>query len=62
VAFSGPVKNRWQALIRTKLTEQGWHLAALEIMPNHGQLFVKAHPMGSPSHISRQYGYHRTRP
>jgi putative transposase len=53
--LTGPVKDRCEALIRAKAAEHGWRLVALEIMPDHVHLFVKAHLPDSPSHIANQF-------
>ena len=46
---------RCQGLIRTKIDEDGWRIAALEIMPGHVHLFVKAHLCGSPSWVAGRF-------
>lgn len=43
------------ALIRAKAAEHSWRIVALEIMPDHVHLFVKAHPSDSPSRIANQF-------
>ena len=53
--LTGPVKDRCEALIRSKAAEHGWRIVALEIMPDHVHLFVKAHPSDSPSRIANQF-------
>jgi putative transposase len=53
--LTGPVARRCEALIRQKATEHGWTIVALEVMPDHVHLFVKTHPLDSPSHIANQF-------
>ncbi len=53
--LSGPVKDRCEALLRAKAAEHSWRIVALEIMPDHVHLFVKAHPSDSPSRIANQF-------
>jgi putative transposase len=52
--LAGPVKDRCEALIRAKAAEHEWRIIALEVMPDHVHLFVKAHPKHSPSYIANQ--------
>ncbi len=52
-ALIGPVEDRCEALIRAKAAAHRWHPAVLEIVPDHGHLFVQAHPRDSPSHIAK---------
>lgn len=53
--LDGPVKDRCEELIRIKAAEHGWRIIALEVMPDHVHLFVKAHPKHSPSYIANQF-------
>jgi putative transposase len=53
--LAGRVAARCEELIRAKAGEHGWSFVALEIMPDHVHLFVKAHPSGSPSKIASQF-------
>ena len=53
--LAGPVKDRCEALIRAKAAEHGWRIVALEVMPDHVHLFVKAHPQHAPSCIANQF-------
>jgi putative transposase len=53
--LAGPVKDRCETLIREKAAEHAWLIVALEIMPDHVHLFVKAHPKHSPSYIANQF-------
>jgi len=50
----GDVATRCEALIREKCAEYDWSIVALEVMPDHVHLFVKAHPKHSPSYIANQ--------
>jgi putative transposase len=51
----GPVAERLRVLIGQKCDEHGWTIVALEVMPDHVHLFVKANPEASPSHIANQF-------
>ena len=53
--LAGRVAARCEELIRAKASEHGWRIVALEIMPDHVHLFVKAHPSDSPSRIASQF-------
>ena len=53
--LDGPVKTRCEELIRVRAAEHGWQIVALEVMPDHVHLFVKAHPHDSPSRIANQF-------
>lgn len=46
--------ERCRELIGEKCAEHGWRVVALEVMPDHVHLFVKAHPKDSPSFIANQ--------
>jgi len=48
------VAARCAELIRSKCAEHDWSIIALEVMPDHVHLFVKAHPRHSPSFITNQ--------
>jgi putative transposase len=50
----GPVATRLTELIEQKCIEHGWSIVALEVMPDHVHLFVRADPTASPSHIANQ--------
>jgi putative transposase len=52
---AGRVAGRCEELIRAKASEHGRPVVALEIMPDHVPLFVKAHPCGSPSRVASQF-------
>lgn len=52
--LTGAVQTRCDELIRAKCAEHDWPIVALEIMPDHVHLFVKAHPKHSPSYIANQ--------
>jgi putative transposase len=47
--------GRCKELIRAKASKRSWRIVALEIMPDHVRLFVKAHPSDSPSLIANQF-------
>ncbi|WP_018637201.1 IS200/IS605 family transposase [Parafrankia elaeagni] len=53
--LTGPVRDRRDELIRQKCTEHGWGVVALEVMPDHVRLFVRAHPKHSPSYVANQF-------
>jgi putative transposase len=53
--LGGRVKDRLEELIRAKADEHGWEIVALEVMPDHVHLFVKAHPKDSPSYVANQF-------
>ena len=53
--LDGPVKDRCEELIRIRAAGHGWRIIALEVMPDHVHLFVKAHPKHSPSSIANQF-------
>jgi len=53
--LSGPVKDRCEVLIRAKTAEHSWRIVALEIMPDHVHLFLKAHPSDSPARIANRF-------
>ena len=46
---------RCKELIRAKASEHSWRIAALEILPDHVRLLVKAHPSDSPSRIANLF-------
>jgi putative transposase len=52
--LTGPVNGRCRELLAEKCAEHGWAIVALEVMPGHVHLFVKARPVDSPSHIANQ--------
>lgn len=52
--LTGTVATRCEDLIRAKCAEHDWPIVALEIMPDHVHLFVKAHPKHSPSYVANQ--------
>lgn len=49
------VAGRCEELIRTKVSEHGWPMVALAVMPGHVHLLAKAHPSNSPSWIASQF-------
>ena len=52
--LTGTIAARCGELIRAKCAERGWQVIALEVMPDHVHLFVKAHPTDSPAHVANQ--------
>lgn len=48
------VASRCVELIHAKAAERGWEVAALEVMPDHVHVFVKASPKDSPAFIANQ--------
>ena len=50
----GPVTERLRELITEKAAEHNWTIAALEVMPDHVHLFVRADPTASPSYVANQ--------
>ena len=53
--LAGRVAARCRDLTRAKASEHSWRIVAVEIMPDHVRLFVKAHPSDSPSPIANQF-------
>jgi putative transposase len=51
----GPVAVRLRELLETKAAENGWSIEAVEIMPDHVHVFVRARPKDSPSFIANQF-------
>jgi putative transposase len=56
--LDGRVKIRLEELIRARADEHGWQIISLEVMPDHVQLLVKAHPKDSPSYVANQFKGH----
>jgi putative transposase len=52
--LTGTIAARCDELIRVKCAEHGWQVIALEVMPDHVHLFVKARPKDSPSYVANQ--------
>ena len=50
----GSVAKDVERLIRLKCEEQGWEVVALEIMPDHVHLFVRAWPTTSVAEVVKQ--------
>jgi putative transposase len=48
------VSDRCRELIAAKCAEHGWAIVALEVMPDHVHLLVKARPKDSASYIANQ--------
>ncbi|SRR5258708_34218521 len=54
----GPVANDLQALLNEKAHELNVNIEALEIMPDHVQLFITAPPTKAPHYLANQFkGY-----
>ena len=51
--FINDVAKRLQEIIFEVVKEHGWHLIALEIMPDHVHFFVNAPTHESPAEIAR---------
>lgn len=51
----GPVAARLAALLHAKAAEHGWSIEALELMPDHVHVVVRAGLKDSPSHIANQF-------
>ena len=49
------VAARLRELIGQKCDEHGWMIVALEVMPDHVHLFVRADPEASPTHLANQF-------
>lgn len=50
----GNVAKDVEHLIRLKCEEQGWEVVALEVMPDHVHLFVRAWPTTSAAEVVKQ--------
>ncbi|WP_446220689.1 IS200/IS605 family transposase [Micromonospora sp. IBHARD004] len=50
----GSVADRLRDLIGQKCDEHGWSVPALEVMPDHVHLVVRADPTASPSYVANQ--------
>ena len=53
--LAGRVAARCKDLICAKASERSWRIVAVEIMPDHVRLLVKAHPSDSPSRTASQF-------
>jgi REP element-mobilizing transposase RayT len=53
--LAGPVEGRGEELIGANASGHGWRLVALEFMPDHVHLFVKAHRSDFPSWIADSF-------
>ncbi|MBG0851803.1 IS200/IS605 family transposase [Streptomyces spinoverrucosus] len=49
------VAERLRELIERKADERGWHIVALDVLPDHVHLFVKHDPKASASHVADQF-------
>jgi REP-associated tyrosine transposase len=52
--LTGRVETTLRALITAKVAELRCEIVALEVMPDHVHLFVKAPPTHAPQHIANQ--------
>jgi putative transposase len=52
--LAGAVAGRCRELISEKCAEHGWPIVALEVMPDHVHLLVKAGPKDSPAFVANQ--------
>ena len=52
--LTGRIETRLRALIERKAKELHCEIVALEIMPDHVHLFLKAPPTHAPQHIANQ--------
>ena len=52
---AGRVAACCRDLIRAKASEHNWRIVAVEIMPYHVRLLVRAHASDSPSRIANQF-------
>lgn len=50
----GSVAKDVERLIRLKCEEQGWEVVALEVMPDHVHIFVRAWPTTSAAEVVKQ--------
>ncbi len=53
--LAGPVETTARAVLAQVCTEQGWELLALEVMPDHGHLFVSIPPAISPAQAIHRF-------
>ncbi|MGW7169044.1 IS200/IS605 family transposase [Streptomyces sp. NPDC054884] len=53
--LGGRVSVRLRELIEVKAAEKGWEIIALEVMPDHVQLFVKHEAKASASYVANQF-------
>ncbi len=51
----GSVAARLVVLLNEKAAENGWTCEAMEVMPDHVHVFVRARPKDSPSFIANQF-------
>ena len=50
----GPVAARCRELIEGKCAEQGWHVLALAVQPDHIHLFVRVWPSDSAADVVKE--------
>ena len=53
--LTGPIADRLRELLIQKCAEHGWKIIALEVMPDHVHIFVKARAKDSPSFVANQF-------
>ncbi|WP_409468992.1 IS200/IS605 family transposase [Streptomyces sp. HC307] len=53
--LDGQVAERLRELIEQKADERGWHIVALDVLPDHVRLFLKHDPKASASHVANQF-------
>lgn len=52
--ITGDVEVRLKELVIEKCAEHGWEVVALETMPDHVNLFLRADPTDAPARIAAQ--------
>jgi len=52
--LTGDIATDCDRLIRRKCEEHGWHIAALEVMPDHVHLFVRVWPVTSVAEVVKE--------
>lgn len=50
----GPIKERFEELVREIVEEYGWKILALETKPDHVHLFISVQPEWSPHRVLRR--------
>jgi len=50
----GQVESRLKDLLAERCLERGWEIVAMETMPDHVHLFVRADPTDAPAYIANQ--------
>lgn len=49
----GPVRDRFEQIVREVAEENGWEIVELAIQPDHVHLFIQANPYTLPTDIPR---------